>query len=300
MSFLRWLGLVGAVGVLLGGCGGGDGGAPATAAQDADSVTIKMTSFTVPPNSEIWKCQGFANPFGGKQVDITTWDFQMTPGSHHMTLFNMPGGTASPIVDCPDGVPNATSYSFGSQTAKSVYTYPAGVGETIPTGMGFIINSHYINATAEPIQAEVVIKMGVAAPGSVTQHAGGFEGVLLSISVPPTGGQPMTVGSKCTLPQDMTVLAASGHMHHRGSHFIASAGGKTLIETDETGSPPNTFSPPLQLKAGTDITWSCVYKNETTDTLIYGQSALTNVMCNTVLAFYPITDINNPTLGCFN
>ncbi len=315
MNLLRWFGWLGALGVFVCGCGGGDQSAPAaqaglgTVMRDSDAgasnpgvaygVTLTMTSFTVPPNSEAWKCQAFANPFGGQQVDITTWNFDMTPGSHHMTLFNLPGASAGALYDCPDGPPTATSYSFGAQAAKSIYKYPDGVGEAIPAGMGFIVNSHYVNTTAASIQAVVVIKMLVAAPGVVTQHAGGFEGVLLSISVPPTGGQTTMVGSSCTLPQDMNLLAAAGHMHDNGSHFIVTAGGKTLLTTDETGSLPNTFSPPLQLKAGTEITWSCIYHNATDAPLVYGPSALTNAMCNTVLAFYPIKDINNPLLSCF-
>jgi hypothetical protein len=305
MNVLRWVGLMGACVFFVCSCGGGDGSAsPADPGLGLDGgvyeVTLKMTGFTVPPNSEIWKCQDFANPFKGKQVDIKTWDFDMTPGSHHMTLFNMAGATDGALVDCPDGVPNATSYSFGAQVPKAVYTYPDGVGETIPSDIGFTFNSHYVNTGATPIQASVIVKMVVATPGTVTQHAGGFEGVLLSISVPPTGGKPITVGSTCKLPQDVNLLAAAGHMHHRGSHFIATSGGKTLIETDEMGSPPNNFSPPMQLKAGADITWSCIYENETDAALVYGKSALTNVMCNTVLAIYPIQDIRNPLLSCFN
>ena len=305
MHLLRWFGLVGTLGFFVCSCGGGDGSAPSPGADASDpgvayTVTIKMAGFTVPPNSEVWKCQDFANPFKGQQVDIKTWDFDMTPGSHHMTLFNLPGATDGTLVDCPNGVPTATSYSFGAQSPKATYTYPDGVGATIPAGTGFTMNSHYINAGATPIQASVVVKMHVASPGTITQHAGSFEGVYLSISVPPTGGKPVTIGSSCTLPQDVNLLAAAGHMHHRGSHFVATSGGKTLIETDEMGSLPNPFSPPMQLKAGADITWSCVYENETDAALVYGNSALNNVMCNTVLTIYPVKDINNPVLGCFN
>ncbi len=320
MNILRWFSLVGALGLFA--CGGGnnggaaaEGGTPANAfgssvthdmtagASDPEiayAVTITMASFTVPPNSEVWKCQDFANPFGGQQVDVRTWDFDMTEGSHHMTLFNMPGVADGPLVDCEQGVPNAVSYSFGAQNPKAKYTYPDGVGEAIPAGMGFTINSHYLNATASPIQATVVIKIFVAKPGVVTQHAGSYQGVLLTISVPPTQGQPVTVGSTCSLPQDMNVLAAAGHIHTRASHFVVSTGGKTLFETDVENSLPSEFSPPMQLKKGDDITWSCVYKNETDAALVYGPSALTNVMCNTVLTFYPVPDISNPIVSCFH
>ena len=321
MNSLRWLGLVGALGVLVCSCGAGDKSAPSaggatdngfhsSVVRDADAgasnpgvayaVTMTLASFTVPPNTEVWKCQDFASPFGGDQVDVVGWDFQMTPGSHHMTLFNTPGASDGPLIDCPNGPTKDTTYAFGAQVPKATFKFPQGIGELIPSGWGFTINSHYVNVTAAPIQAEVVIRILVAAPGVVTQHAGGYEGVLLSIVVPPTHGTPVNVGSSCTIPQDMYLIAASGHMHHRGSHFVATSGGKNLMQTDEVGSPPTTFSPPVLLKAGADITWSCDYENETDSNLIYGISALNNVMCNTVLSFYPVDSANNAFLSCFH
>jgi hypothetical protein len=328
MNLVRWIGLVGALVVFACGCGGGgagasslrdrDAGAPAanmlggmlgTVTRDSEagathpgiaySVTLTMTGFTVPAGSEVWKCQDFANPFGGQQVDIRTWDSAMTAGSHHMTLFDQPGATDGPLVDCPDGVPKATTYSFGAQAEKTSYTYPEGVGAAFGAGtMGFTMNSHYVNTSSLPIQAAVQVTIFVAAPGVVTQHAGGFEGLLFNISIPPTG-QPVTVGASCTIPQDMNVIAAAGHMHKHASHFIATSGGTTLFETTEwSGSPPGMLSPPIQLKAGADLTWSCIYTNDTGAALTYGSSALTSVMCNTVLVFYPVPDVNNALLSC--
>jgi len=144
----------------------------------------------------------------------------------------------------------------------------------------------------------VVVTAYVAAAGVVTQHAGGLEALLLTISIPPTG-QPVTVGSSCTLPQDMNVIAVAGHMHRRGSHFRATSGGMTLLESDEwDGTPPRVLSPPLPLKAGADLTWSCDYTNDTGAPLTLGNSALTNVMCNAILVFYPIPDVNNELITC--
>jgi hypothetical protein len=320
MNVLRRLGVVGAVAVY--GCGGGPEGAPsakpaAPTAQTPASVTtdydagasnpgvayvatMSMQSFDVPPNTETWKCQDFKSPFGDQQVDVIKWESQMTPGSHHMTLFDTPNANDTPLIDCPNGSGNHdTAYAYGSQVPKQVSTYPDGVGELIAPGIGFTINSHYVNTTGANIHAEVVIKVSVAAPGVVKEHAGGWQGVLYSISVPPTEGKPVTVGSTCKLPQDMNVFAIAGHMHEHGTNFIAKSGGKVLAQTDEVASAPTFFSPPLQLKKGDDITWSCDYTNETDHTLVYGASALTNVMCNTVVAFYPLMDLNNTLMSCF-
>ena len=324
MNMLRWFGVVGAVAVC--GCGGGHDGSPsaepaamndavppgqtpASVTTDYDAgasnpgvayvVTMKMQSFDVPPNTEAWKCQDFKSPFENQQVDAIKWESHMTPGSHHMTVFDTANANDGPLIDCMNGANNLDfAYAFGSQIPNAVTTFPDGIGQLIPSGIGFTINSHYVNTTAKNIHAEVVVKVSVAAPGVVKQHAGGWEGVLYSISVPPTQGKPVTVGATCKLPQDMTVFAISGHMHEHGANFIAKSGGQVLARTDEVAAAPTLFSPPLQLKKGDDITWSCDYTNETGKTLVWGPSALTNVMCNTVVGFYPITDLYHALLSC--
>jgi hypothetical protein len=47
------------------------------------------------------------------------------------------------------------------------------------------------------------------------------------------------------------------------------------------------------------VTWSRDYTNQTDHALVYGPSAITNVMCNVVLAFYPLIDLNNAVMNCF-
>jgi hypothetical protein len=97
----------------------------------------------------------------------------------------------------------------------------------------------------------------------------------------------------------MNVLAVSPHMHHQAQSFVASTGGMQLLQTTQWNEPPiSSYWPALHLKAGADFTWSCVYVNNTLSTLTYGPSALANVMCNAVLPFYPVPDINNPTITC--
>jgi hypothetical protein len=160
------------------------------------------------------------------------------------------------------------------------------------------MNAHYVNTGAIEIHAAVSVAMFVAGPGTVTQHAGVISDILTSISIPPTG-HPTTVTASCTLPQDVNLLWAIAHMHRRATHFISTSGGATLYETDQWADPPGVqFSPPLALKAGADMTWSCTYVNDTGSTLTFGPSALTNAMCNAGGAFYPVQDIANPVIAC--
>jgi hypothetical protein len=320
MNFAQWVGVAVAIGCLSGcgpnGAGGSisshasriEGGVAAEAGGPADdgaaapgvasAANRTLDSFTVPAGGEVYKCQDFANPFGGQQVDIKTYQLAMNAGSHHMLLFYSAGATDGRVVDCPQGGLQTGPFTFGAQSQKVTQTYPDGVGATIPGGMGFTLNSHYVNPGSTPIQAAVQVTMFVAAPGVVTQHAGALQFVLVSLSIPPTG-QPVTVTGSCTLPQDVNLLWTSAHMHRRATNFVATSGGRMLFQTDQWSDPPPArFSPPLLLKAGADITWSCTYVNDTGSALTFGESALTNVMCNSGSGFYPVQDVTNPVIRC--
>jgi hypothetical protein len=262
------------------------------------SVTLTTSTFTVPANTEVYKCQDFANPFHGAAVDIHRYDLEMNSGSHHMLLFYTPGATDGPLIDCPQGGLQIGPYTFGAQSPKASQTYPDGVGAAIPAGMGFTVNAHYVNAGSTPIQGVVKVTMFVARPGVTTQHAGVLNFVLTSIAIPPTG-QPYPVSGSCTIPQDVNVLWTGSHMHQRATHFVATSGATTLYQTTQWSEPPSqAFSPPLQLAANSNVDWTCTYVNDTGSPLDFGQSALTDAMCNFSATFYPVQDPSNPVVTC--
>jgi hypothetical protein len=275
-----------------------DAGAAAVEPTAAYSVTLTMTSFAVPAAGEVFKCQDFANPFHGQSVDITRYDLAMSPGSHHMLLFDTSGASDGPLIDCPQGGLQLGPSTFGAQSPMATDTFPAGIGAAVPAGMGFTMDAHYINVGASPIQADVKVIMYVARPGLVTQHAGRLQFILTNISIPATG-QPATVSGSCSVSQDVNFVSTGSHMHQRATHFVATSGNTTLYQTDVWSDPPSMpYSPPLFLGANSVIDWSCTYVNDTGSTLTFGPSALTNVMCNFNGTFYPVQDVSNPSLTC--
>jgi hypothetical protein len=269
--------------------GGGSGGA------GGDTV-LTMTPFTVMPGQEVFKCQYFKNPFG-KDVDIQTFETHMSTGSHHLFLFLSTSNADAPLADC-SGL-EFHSVAFASQRPDDSTTYPDTVGMQIPATQGFEINAHYINATNQPIQAVVTAKMHVAPDGSVTQHAGTFVLNNIGIRVPPGG--PTDHTAHCTLPFDANVMFATSHMHTRGTHFVASVAGTQVFQTDQWADPmPAKFTPPMPITSGTNISWTCTYTNETNQTLSFGDSAVSNVMCIFAGQYYPVPAGRDPTLLCNN
>jgi hypothetical protein len=77
-----------------------------------------MSPFTVPAGGEVYKCQDFANPFGGQPVDIKTYELTMNAGSHHMILFYSSGAKDGPVIDCPQGGLMTGVATFAAQSER--------------------------------------------------------------------------------------------------------------------------------------------------------------------------------------
>ena len=167
-----------------GGTGPGSGDS-STAPNGDDTVTLTMGPFTVPPSSEVFKCQNFRNPFGGADQDIKEYEVHMSSGSHHMFVFFNTTNADGPVVDCPSCGLEFHPYPFSTQTRDASLTYPDGVGSLIPAQTGFRLNGHYINTGASPIEGTVTAILHKAKPGTVQQHAGVIFMNDVRLTVPP-------------------------------------------------------------------------------------------------------------------
>jgi hypothetical protein len=265
-----------------------------TGGSTGESVTLTMETFTIEPGQEVYKCQNYANPFGGEAVDVARFESHMTPGSHHLLLFYRPEAVDGPLEDCSGLEFAATPYS--TQLADDSVAYPPGVAARIQPQQGFRLQSHYLNTTTQPITANITMTFKLAAAGTVTAHAGVLFEVQPNIYVGPNSTE--TVTRDCTIPFDMNVIKTASHMHRHGSHFLATVGGETLFETEEWSEPqPALFDPPRLLPGGAPLHFECTFVNEGSVPLTFGESADTNEMCILGAAFYPVPD-GQTTIGC--
>jgi hypothetical protein len=260
---------------------------------------ITMSSFVVPAGGEVYKCQTFANPFGG-DAEIVKFHSTMSKGSHHMLMLYENNATDGPLVDC-SGL-TFGPMPFGAQQPDAQVTYPAGVAALVKSTQGFRVVSHYLNATPNDINAMVQIVLYRAQPGTITQHAGIF--FLNNVSpldphsgggIPPGVTKTITAQYTTTIPINITY--AVGHMHQHTMSLTALQNGNMLYTTNSWDNAPlDSYSPPVALPAGTTIQWSCTIQNDTQQTLIFGESALTNEMCIFDGQYYPVASDANPSI----
>ena len=282
-----------------GGAGGSGGGATTgtstgTSGNAGDTVTLTMTSFTVPPGGEVYKCQNFANPFGGADVDVSAFESHMTGGSHHLLLFYHDNAVDSAVEDCSGLEFAATPYS--TQIPDDSLEFPTGVAAQFPADKGFRLQSHYLNTSDKPIEAHVQVTLHLAKPGTVTDHAGVLVVPEFKFAIQPNSTQ--VVSHTCKLPYDMNLLKAASHMHKHGKHFDATIGGEKVFETDTWDEPDAAlYSPPKAVKGGDTLKFNCTFVNNSANTLTFGESAENNEMCIFVSSFYPVP-AGKATVGC--
>jgi hypothetical protein len=254
--------------------GAGDSGA-------SEEFVIQTGTFTVDPGGEVYKCQDFTNPFGGKSVGVVATETDLTKGSHHMFAFVMPNEQLSlfdGLSDCPGGGTEFHEYLTTAASPHMSTAYADGIGRYFDAANGLRMNVHLFNSTSEPVDAFIKLTVKTVDPGRLKYKAASIFLNYLGLKVPP--GVSTQTGSY-VLPTDIWLLGAASHMHRLGTHFEAKTDdGTMLYQTDEWAEPaPARFDPPLALTTGTRIDWSCEYANDTGTTITFGDSAVKNEMC---------------------
>jgi hypothetical protein len=285
------------------------------------TLTLTADAFTVAPGDEVYKCQTFPNPFG-KDVDLIWMDGQMSQGSHHFFLFNLDPTTVqgreataaingtndetppTPLHACLGNGIEFHPFPYLSQQPHWIVGYPRpDMGYPLASANALMINVHYLNSSSNPTPVAVKIALSSAKPGVVTTHIGTIflNNTLLDVTpTPPSSPQPYaktwTPGSG-QLPSMYSIFTSWSHMHRTAVDFTASVNGKVFYEEKNWDSPLLYLHTPAMPMNGSDpITWSCSYYNDTESDLIFGDSAINNVMCIYMGQYYPVVDVANPDL----
>ena len=280
---------------------------PDASLPDADAfdppITLTMDAFSVPPNSEVYKCQQFGNPFA-RDVDLVKMVGTMTSGSHHFFLFNMSPTTGrnqtAPLGDCPAKGLEFHPFPFLSQQPNWTVEYPAGMGYPLVSANGVTMNVHYLNTSSQAVTPKVSIVLYPAKAGTVTTRVGTLFLNNSAIDVPagtPESNPVAVTGNDVPIrDQDYTIFTNWSHMHQYSIDFQASANGSVFYDEKHWAEPPLTTagkglneSPllPLKVKAGTQISWTCAYYNPSSSPMTFGDSAQTNDMCIYLGQYYP-------------
>lgn len=180
-------------------------------------------------------------------------------------------------------------------------TLPDGMGIHLVPGQRWVIQSHYVNATANPVLVRDVVNLDAAYPEDIEVFASAFAHVDFGFEIPP--GQVGTAEIDCAWEDDIDVLAMAGHMHQWGSAYSVDLetpdGGSERIYNIDDWDPSFRDAPPIysyaegemSLRAGDVFHTTCTFENDTDEALVFPKE-----MCTLSGIVYPADE---PVL-CFN
>ena len=279
--------------------GGADAGVDAATAPPPGSHIVTFTmNETIPAGGEEFKCQYVALPAG--QAYVIAGEHDYTLGSHHLELYRtdltaIPAGQEA-VADCYEAASTIMSHVrgviYGAQEPHGAIDFPSGVGLQTQSQEVLIFQTHYINAGAQPLDAQATVNLTLSDGTGITQHAGMLFFYDPFIDVP-TGARAQAA-MRCPIPNDITLLTASAHYHARGitySAFLDPASGPnaaTPFYTSTDWLHPASLAQPMTIPAGSRVRFNCGYDNTMgTQEYFQGPSAIDNEMCMFVGIYYP-------------
>lgn len=197
--------------------------------------------FDVASGTEVQRCYFFAAPDGVTWVNRVQTG--LNPGSHHLNLFRVktvvnlsgkPGDmiengecfNSSNWADWPL-VTNQQDSTAGRNVAD--WTYPTGVAQRFAPGELLMLQIHYVNASTQktPGRGKGVVNFFSVDAGAVTAELGTMNATNQNIEVCP-GDTDRHYSATCffsaasTGAAPVTIVAANGHFHSRGTDFTMS------------------------------------------------------------------------------
>ncbi len=271
-----------------------------------EGVQFKMLSH-IDAGKEIERCQLVVAPPGGLFVHKD--EVRFTAGSHHVLLYKTPypsipaknrHGVAvngAEVHDCASGALDAWEVNgvvAGSQSRDGdsiVGELPEGVAITIEPGAVLLMNTHYLNASSAPVDADARINLYTLPREQVKTEAGVMFFYNPFIRVPANGKGSAEM--RCPVPHDISIVRVQSHMHRRGVGFVADLGDGAGAVQDEIYTshtweqvPAKTFEPLLQIKAGHSIDYRCDYSNTEARDVMQGLTTK-DEMCMLIGPYFP-------------
>lgn len=246
-------------------------------------------SLTIAPGVETTQCKLVALP----DADSFAVGFahDLSAGSHHVVVYRtdltsipVGGEVAHDCYDTPVAdMMHVTGVLYGSQVPHGEVALPKGVGLPLSRGEVVLLQAHYLNATAAPLDALATVTLDTVGEG-ITQRAGIMAFYDGMIRVP--AGATAQASMSCAIPDDITLLAVFAHEHARGVGFRAWVDGpdgalsSAPFYTSADWVHPQPLSSPVSVHAGSRLRFACDYDNHAGARDYYqGLSAQDDEMC---------------------
>jgi hypothetical protein len=294
----------------------GDDGQPLRTAGDDEEVVlpppergiqIAVTAPAIPLGEEETACHYLKLP-SAVDFDVDRIQIAVSGGSHHIHLYR----PFDPNFQVPDGFEvcnmavdfNVWELVAATQLPRSDWELPEGVGYHFRAGEQVLVQTHFVNVGALATEGDghVLMNLNEAEPGSVVHYAGSLFGQDRDVFVPKQSMH--TQYADCKFPNEITLMAMTGHYHFRGRTFTSEKLDVNGVPTAEIYYHEGyddplfiTYDGPTAPKfaPGEGLRWTCTWVNNTDTDFEFGPFTDTNEHCNVFAFYYPALGKNEAT-----
>jgi hypothetical protein len=264
-------------------------GAPAA----GDGVQIRMTA-NVSPGQEAKYCQYIApGQVFPASIDVGRFEHAFDGTSHHLFLYEsrkQPGEVGSEAFACADASHlDKGTLMYSAQSNLGELRFPRGVARHVAADAVLLLEWHVVNATNAHSTSEAALNLWYATEPQLIP-AGTLSYYHPFIHVPAQASASVTL--RCAVPDEVTLLWATSHMHRHGVEHASRLVGDgaapvPLFETDQWDDPPmRTFDEEIRAAPGELIELECRFQNDGAAPVIEGPS-VDDEMCMFIAGYYP-------------
>jgi len=231
----------------------------------APGATFTAGPFTIKPGEERVICT-YVRSDNDETLNITRFVTEQTKGAHHIVVYDVDHPIDLPPTNCSQGGQPSWRPMIVSQIEHEEHAFPKGVGYRVAPHQQFVLETHYINTTDEPMVMSGTLSMVYAKQGEATMPAAIYGIGTMNIDIPPYSKWSTQVA--CSPPFEFTLQTMFGHEHAHGTGLrveFARGGGAAAplySMTDWARPPIEHFDGGLKVVPGDTISVSCDWEND--------------------------------------
>jgi hypothetical protein len=260
----------------------------------AESGEIEFDSPIIPaiaPGTDVTYCS-YLDTHVTDETDVVHYRVFESLTGHHAVLYA--ARQSRPVdthVCTEDDMVNSRFLAGGGAEGVGTIEIPDGLAFRIPANTQLMMQTHWINATQNPVDGQAVAYITTMPSSPSRQMLDLFNVVKTDFSIP--AGMKATASSTCTLKKDLQLFAIAGHAHEYASNVNIQLGDGTANnmlwnhdwQPQYSSAPPYLIygkDQPLALKAGQQITVTCSWNNTSGIDLAFPRE-----MCVSVGFYFP-------------
>ena len=255
---------------------------------------------TIPAYTEKQYC--YFLEYDGEDVGITSVDTYQSQYGHHVLMLEStasedehPNGSLFDCTDADDLIMTAVEpIIYGPIVAVdgvSQYSLPDGMGARLNSGTRIVLQSHYVNTSADDILVHDAINLGYAPEDEIETWTAPIVNTGIDFTLP--AGEQTSVELDCAIEAEGDLLFLTGHMHEWGSAITVdhqTAEGTSRIYEVPSWMPEYRDVPPFQdyvgapyhVSVGDHFITTCTWFNTEDHDMTFPEE-----MCAAFGMFYP-------------